>query len=181
VVVTDELVDVVDADDQVVATVPRWQMRAQRLRHRAVFVAVCSTIGELLIHQRSAAKDIWPGRWDLGAGGVVGAGEDYLQAALRELAEEVGVVVAADQLVEIHRGAYVDDEVDLLARCYRVVHDGPFHFADGEVVQALWVDRDELTARLASDSFVPDSVALFATVDVFAQGEGRAADSRLDT
>lgn len=183
---TDELVDVVDADDRVVATVSRQRMRAERLRHRAVFVTVSSTAGQLLIHQRSAAKDIWPSCWDLGAGGVVGAGEDYRQAAVRELAEEMGVVVAADRLVEIRRGAYVDDDVDLLARCYRVVHDGPFRFADGEVVQALWVDRDELTARLARDSFVPDSVALLAMTDLFAQRDfapapGRAAGKRTDT
>lgn len=182
---SDEFVDVVDADDRVVATVPRWQMRAERLRHRAVFVAICSPRGELLIHQRSAAKDIWPSRWDLCAGGVVGAGEDYPQAAVRELAEEVGVEVAADHLVEIHRGAYVDDDVDLLARCYVLAHDGPFRFADGEVVQAVWVGRDELAARLASDSFVPDSVALFESVDLFAAadqpGDDRAADSRRDT
>lgn len=183
---TDEFVDVVDTDDRVVATVPRWQMRSRRLRHRAVFVAVCSSTGELLIHQRSAAKDIWPSRWDLCAGGVVGAGEDYPQAAVRELAEEVGVVAGVDELHEVHRGAYTDDDVDLLARCYVLCHDGPFHFADGEVVQALWVGRDEFTARLTGDSFVPDSLALFAEVDLFVQRGGspapdRAPDSRLDT
>ncbi|MEN9507404.1 MAG: hypothetical protein RI958_3330, partial [Actinomycetota bacterium] len=35
-----ELVDVVDDDDRVVGTVTRAEMRAGRLMHRAVFIAV---------------------------------------------------------------------------------------------------------------------------------------------
>ncbi len=47
-----------------------------------------------------------------------------------------------------------------MARCYRVVHDGPVRFADGEIVEARWVDRAGLDALLAAAPFVPDSLAL---------------------
>ena len=47
-------------------------------------------------------------------------------------------------------GTYEDDDVQLLGRCYRVVHDGPFRFADGEVVEARWVDAAELADMLES-------------------------------
>ena len=36
------------------------------------------------------------------------------------------------------------------ARCYRVVHDGPFRFADGEVVEARWVDAADVADMLES-------------------------------
>jgi isopentenyldiphosphate isomerase len=155
----DELVDVVDADDEVVSTVPRRTMRAQRLRHRVVFIAVVATDGRLLVHRRSADKDLWPGRWDIAVGGVVASGESYDDAARRELAEELGVDDVAP--TPVATGRFADDDVDLVGHCFRVVHDGPFRFADGEVVEARWVDPAGLADLLATVPFVPDSLALF--------------------
>ncbi len=152
----DELVDVVDGDDVVVATVTRHEMRANRLRHRAVFIAVVHPDGRLLAHRRSGIKDLWPGWWDIAVGGVVAAGETYRSAAQRELAEEVGVTDV--DLVEIGRGSFADSDVDLLGRCYRVTHPGPFEFADGEVVEARWLTPRALDSLRSTESFVPDSL-----------------------
>lgn len=155
---TEELVDIVDDDDNVIATVTRSEMRARRLQHRSVGIAVISTDGRLLIHRRSDAKDIWPGLWDIAAGGVVASGETYEDAAQRELAEELGLVdVEIECLGQSH---YVDDELAALCRGYRVVHDGPFTFADGEVAEARWVTFDELDSMRGTHRFLPDSVAL---------------------
>ena len=152
------LVDVVDEDDRVVRTVTRAEMRAQRLRHRATFVLVMSTRGEVLVHRRAEDKDLWPGRWDLAVGGVVEHGESWDEAAARELAEEVGV--SGVLLEPVGTGTYEDDDVRVVGRVYRAVSDGPFTFADGEVVFAELLTPDALRARLATASFVPDSVAI---------------------
>ena len=155
---TDELVDIVDDDDHVVATVTRAEMRARRLQHRSVGIAVVSSDGRLLIHRRSESKDIWPGWWDIAAGGVVASGETYAEAARRELAEELGLI---DVDVEfLGQARYVDDELAALCRGYRVVHDGPFTFADGEVAEARWVTFDELDTMRATHRFLPDSTTL---------------------
>lgn len=154
-----ELVDIVDEDDQVVATVTRARMRAERLRHRTVAIVVTDGDGRVLVHRRSDDKDVWPGRWDVAAGGVVGTGERSDEAARRELAEELGVDIDLDEIVSVGRGSYEDDDVAEIAHVYRVVHPGPFRFADGEVVEARWVSRAEL-AELRASAFVPDSVAL---------------------
>ena len=155
---TDELVDIVDDDDRVIATVTRAEMRSKRLQHRSVGIAVMSSDGRLLIHRRSADKDLWPGWWDIAAGGVVTAGETYEVAARRELAEELGITdVELDCLGQSH---YVDDQLAALCRGYRVVHDGPFKFADGEIVEARWVTVAELEVMRATNRFLPDSIAL---------------------
>ena len=152
------MVDIVDENDVVVRVVPRREMRRERLRHRAVFIAVQSTDGRLLVHQRSFDKDVSPGAWDIAVGGVVGSGESYDDAAVREMAEEIGIDGVA--LTPIGGGAYVDESFELIGRCYHVVHDGPFTFADGEVLQAKWVDRAGLDTLLATEDVISDSVAL---------------------
>lgn len=157
-----ELVDIVDDDDCVVGTVTRAEMRARRLRHRAVAVVVVDAVGRVLVHRRSDDKDVWPGRWDLAAGGVVAAGESYVEAAHRELAEELGFEVEADAMTFVTAGRYVDDDVDEVAQVFRVEHPGPFHFADGEITEARFVAAAELAALVAAESFVPDSLALIA-------------------
>lgn len=154
---TEELVDIVDDDDVVIATVARSEMRSRRLQHRSVGIAVMSSDGRLLIHRRSVAKDIWPGWWDIAAGGVVAAGETYEQAARRELDEELGV----DGEVELlGQSRYLDDDVAEMCRCYRVVHDGPFAFNDGEVSEVRWVTFAELTTMRTTHRFLPDSIAM---------------------
>lgn len=96
--------------------------------------------------------------WDLAAGGVVAAGETYEDAARRELAEELGIVV--DDWEELGEGRFADESVTMIGRGFIVVHDGPFAFTDGEIAEVRWVDRDGLAALLANESFVPDNVAL---------------------
>jgi isopentenyldiphosphate isomerase len=153
----DEMVDIVDDHDQVIRTVSRREMRAGRLMHRAVFIAVVHPDGRLLVHRRSESKDLWPGWWDIAVGGVVAAGESYEDAARREVAEEIGVPTEPEP---IGGGRFVDDDVALVGRCFRVTHAGPFTFADGEVVEAHWVTREELESLHAVQRFLPDSWAL---------------------
>jgi 8-oxo-dGTP pyrophosphatase MutT (NUDIX family) len=154
---TEELVDIVDDDDIVIDTVTRSEMRSRRLQHRSVGIAVVSSDGRLLIHRRSLAKDIWPGWWDIAAGGVVVAGETYEQAARRELEEELGV---DGEMKLLGQSRYVDDDVAEMCRGYRVVHDGPFAFNDGEVSEVRWVTFAELEAMRTTHRFLPDSITL---------------------
>ena len=156
----DERVEVVDVDGTVVDVVSRREMRAQRLRHRTVFVVVQSTDGRVLVHQRSPDKDIWPSWWDMAVGGVVGLGEDWDAAARREVEEEIGVIADPEPIDGGELALYEDDMVSLVGRRYRVVHDGPFTFADGEVVQARFVTRDELTRLVDEVPFLPDSLQI---------------------
>jgi isopentenyldiphosphate isomerase len=153
----EELVDVLDAAGAVVGTATRAEMRARNLRHRSVGIVVLDGHGRLLVHRRSDDKDVWPGRWDLACGGVVGAGEAWDDAARRELAEELGIDAVP---VLLGGGVWADADTDAVVRVYAVVHDGPYRFADGEVVEARWVDRAGLDALRATASFCPDSVAI---------------------
>lgn len=155
---SEEQIEEVAPDGSVVRVVTRAQMRAARLRHRCVYIAVVDDRGRLLIHQRSWEKDLWPGRWDICAGGVVAAGEPWDVAARRELAEEVGLTV---DITEIGRGAYDDADAHSVGVVYRAQctaeEAAAVRFADGEVIAAEWVDRTDLIAAMGQRTFVPDS------------------------
>lgn len=153
----DELVEEVDVDGSVLRVVTRAEMRAGRLRHRTTFIAVVSGAGRLLVHRRSPGKDVWPSRWDIAAGGVAGVDEAWEDGARRELAEELGIVAPVEQ---VGAGRYDDEDVKTVAAVYLARHDGEVHFSDGEVVEARWVDGDELDHMRATLPFCPDSIAL---------------------
>ncbi|HTH04226.1 MAG TPA: NUDIX domain-containing protein, partial [Ilumatobacteraceae bacterium] len=154
----DEPVEHVDADDQVIEVVSRGRMRRENLRHRSVAVVVTNSRGELLVHRRADDKDVFAGWWDLAAGGVVGVGESYADAATRELAEELGVTVADPTFVT--SGHHDDEHAREICHVFRVVHDGPFRFDDGEVTEARFVTPSELAALIASERFLPGSMRM---------------------
>ncbi len=61
---------------------------------------------ELLLQKRSATKDAFPGCYDISAAGHVSAGQDYMEAALRELEEELGIKATEEELrfIGYHEG-----------------------------------------------------------------------------
>jgi isopentenyldiphosphate isomerase len=154
----DEPVEHVDADGNVIEIVLRGRMRRENLRHRSVAVIVISSRGELLVHRRADDKDVFPGWWDLAAGGVVGVGETYPDAAVRELAEELGIGVA--DLTFVTSGHHDDAHAKEICHVFRVVHDGPFRFDDGEVAEARFVTPEALAQLLACERFLPGSVRM---------------------
>lgn len=137
--------------------VSRAKMRAGNLRHRAVYVLVVDPAGRLLAHRRASWKDVWPDRWDVAFGGVAGVGESFLDCAVRELAEEAGV---SAPLRRLGWGRYEDAEVRVMGDVFLARSQGPFTFADGEVVETAWVAAGELNGWLAGRALTPDSVAI---------------------
>lgn len=55
---------------------------------------------DILLQKRSACKDSHPGCYDISSAGHIGAGDDALNSALRELEEELGIKAEPHQLIE---------------------------------------------------------------------------------
>src|SRR5918998_4575171 len=156
----DELVEVVDEDGNVERLVTRAEMRAGNLRHRTVAVVVLTGAGEFVAHRRADWKDVWPGRWDVCFGGVTAVGEDWVDAARRELAEEAGGDLRPSAPRAIGGGNYADADLATHARVFVTTHDGPFHPADGEVAELVVVPLTSLDGWLAGRELCADSTAV---------------------
>ncbi|HQR26961.1 MAG TPA: NUDIX domain-containing protein [Nocardioides sp.] len=139
---------------------PRSRMRAENLRHAATAVVVRDPAGRVYVHRRSATKDLYPGRRDFAAGGVVAAGEDPADAARRELAEELGVSGVA--LVDLGAGDYADGHTRVHAFCFTVTWDGLIRWQPEEVVHGEWMEPAALlvAVREEPEDFMPDTLAL---------------------
>lgn len=154
-----ELVEVVSGDGAVERVVTRAQMRAEGLRHRCTYIAVLDDTGRLVVHRRAWWKDIYPGYWEVAFGGVVGVGESWDEAAARELAEEAGVHAPLELL---HHSRYDEGTVHVLGAAYLARHDGPFRFADGEVIDHARVPLEQVRQWAAQRDVCPDSLAFVA-------------------
>jgi len=122
--------DVVDEEDRVIGQASRHEVHTQRLRHRAVHLFVFNKKGELFLHKRSRWKDAHPGRWDSSAAGHLSAGQDYDEAAARELEEELGVSAPLKLMAKIPACAATGEE---FVHLYKTEHSGPFTWPRAEI------------------------------------------------
>ena len=157
---TDELVALYDqASSRPAGSALRSRVRRENLPHAATAVLVRRSTGQVLVHRRSATKDLWPGRLDCAFGGVLLAGESPEAAARRELAEEAGIDDPALPLEPLLVAWYRDGDTWYLAHVFAAVWDGPVRFTDGEVEAAWWEGADAVRAALADPAtpYVPDT------------------------
>jgi 8-oxo-dGTP pyrophosphatase MutT (NUDIX family) len=127
------------------------------VRHRACYVAVLTSGGELVVHRRADWKDVYPGYWDVCFGGVLGAGEAWDEAAHRELREEAGIDVPLELLGIV---SWEAPDARLNGRVYLARSDGPFTCPDGEVVEVATVALPVLDEWVRAHDVCPDSVDL---------------------
>ena len=135
-------------------------MRADNLIHGATGVVVRNSSGQIYVHRRTDTKDVYPGRYDFAAGGVLAVGEDPDEAALRELHEELGV--RGVELTSLGRGFFADQHTRYWGFLYVCEWDGQITWQPEEVAWGGWWSREQLIEALddPSRSFMPDTVAL---------------------
>ncbi|MFH1788586.1 MAG: NUDIX domain-containing protein [Candidatus Altiarchaeota archaeon] len=86
----EEVFSVVDEKDNVIGAQRRSILHSgDKLIHRAVHILVVNDAGKIAVQKRSRKKDLYAGTLASSASGHVEEGETYIEAAERELSEEL--------------------------------------------------------------------------------------------
>lgn len=95
----EELIDELDENgNKTGKIVTRTQIHKQGLWHRIIVVSIIDKNGHLLMQQRSHNKDSNPSKWDVSVAGHVSSGQTSIETALREVSEELGIVINEEEL-----------------------------------------------------------------------------------
>ncbi|MEU5666040.1 NUDIX hydrolase [Streptomyces longwoodensis] len=155
----EEILDIVDEQDRVVGQAPRGRAYAEGLRHRCVFVRARDADGRVFVHRRTPTKLVFPSLYDMFVGGVVGAGESYDDAALREAEEELGVS-GLPRPEFLFKFLYDDGAGHTWwSAVYEVRCTLPVRPQVEEVAWHDFLPEEEVERRLASWEWVPDGLA----------------------
>ncbi|MDB5204431.1 MAG: nudix hydrolase 3 [Candidatus Taylorbacteria bacterium] len=149
-----EYIDVLDENGNNTGEVrSRDEVHEKGLWHRSVHVWFVNENNEVLLQLRSKSKEINPGSWDISAAGHAVAGDESIEAAEREIFEEIGVVISGNQLVflgqikktSIHKdGLYINNQFDDIYLVKTNLKLSDFKFNDGEVEKVEYIPLETL-------------------------------------
>jgi 8-oxo-dGTP pyrophosphatase MutT (NUDIX family) len=146
----------VDEQDRLLGGLPRAELRERGLIARGTFILLFNSRGELCVHRRTLSKAVYPGYWDVAAGGMVGEGESYAESAARELAEELGI--AGVPLREHGRFFFDEPGNRLWGAVFSAVSDAPLVLQREEVLEAQFIAPSQALSDALEKPFCPDSL-----------------------
>ena len=147
----------VDEQDNLLGALVRSDLRERGLIGRGTYIMLFNSAGELCVHRRTLSKAIYPGYWDVAAGGMVQADESYAESAARELEEELGV--SGVELTAHDHFFFEDTGNRLWCSAFSAVWDGPLVLQPEEVLEARFLPIDEVLREIDEKPYCPDSLA----------------------
>ena len=150
----EEQIDILDSDGKPLGySRGRSEVHAKGLWHRTVHIWAFDKNGRVLFQLRSKHKENNPNLLDTSCAGHIGAGDDSLNAGLRELREEMGIEKNADELQYLfesfHKsvlngGDYLDNEYyDVFKTNLNEMEIASLVPQPGEVDDFVWLSVEE--------------------------------------
>jgi len=98
----EEWIDLLDTEGNYTGQkILKSEAHQKGLFHPTVHIWFYTSNGEVLLQQRAQTKKTFPLYWDVSVAGHVGAGESILSGAIREIKEEIGLLVKEHELIPI--------------------------------------------------------------------------------
>lgn len=151
-----ELLDVLDERGVPTGEVkPRFEVHREGIWHGTVHIWLINDRGELLLQHRGLEQESNPGLWDVSSAGHCVSGDSVLEAAVREVEEELGWSVEEEDLIPLGRlksqwrgNGWVDRE---FCQIYGVEVSQPypeFQLQASELQGVEWIDWKVLEQRV---------------------------------
>lgn len=126
--------------------------------HKVVWVWIINEKGEVLVQKRAMVKKLSPGLYDMPSAGHVDAGEELVDACIRETLEELGVKTEREDYEFL--GEHIADEMWEIGHIYllKLPSDTVFKLEETEVELVKWLTLDEFRDLFYSDKFVKHGI-----------------------
>ena len=169
-----EYLDIVDENGIPTGeTIERTIAHQTGVRHRTTHVWIVRKKEnriQILLQKRSNNKDSFPGCYDISSAGHIPAGDDFVESGLRELEEELGLIVAKEELIEcgnihifteneFHGIPYVDSQISKVFLLWKDVEIEKLHLQTEEIESAMWMDFEECK-RAVEEQNIPTYINL---------------------
>lgn len=154
----EEQIDILNADGTPAGYARgRTEVHAKGLWHRTVHIWAFDSKGRILFQLRSRVKENNPGLFDTSCAGHISAGDSSVNAAVRELREELGVHKSSRDLEYLFEakhesvlngGSYLDNEYyDVYKISLSDDEANSLVPQPGEVDSFTWMTREEFFAK----------------------------------
>lgn len=98
----DELIDILTPEGKPTGkTALKSEAHKNGWFHATVHIWLYTSDKKILLQQRAFTKKVFPGIWDISVAGHIAAGESILDAAKREVFEELGLEISENDLLKI--------------------------------------------------------------------------------
>lgn len=163
-----EYLDIVDENDNVIWINTRKESYLNKTTNRIISVWVFNSKWEILLQKRSKTCSFMPEAWSMSAGWHVSSWENYIEAAKKELYEELGIEAELDFIdkyyadrLEINWNLNKDDKSHFCFHSvYKTIYDWEFNFLredNDEVDEIRFFDLSELREFIYSDTMIMPS------------------------
>ncbi|MBD3361203.1 NUDIX domain-containing protein [Candidatus Woesearchaeota archaeon] len=156
-----ERVPVVNKKDEKIDETTREICHAKKLRHRGIHIFIFNKKGEILLQKRSNSKDEYPSYYEASVSGHVLAHENYDDAVLREMEEELGITVSINELQKIKKFEMFFGNEHLFVQLYVLFTKKKPKIHDGEVESFQWISKPNLVKLIKQGKlkFTPEFLA----------------------
>jgi len=141
-----EKIDIVNDNDEIIGQKPRFLVRLRKYRHRGSSIIITKDLkGNKILLQKRSKSITFPGKLCI-PGGSVQVGDSYLNAAKRELQEEMFANVKLPKEIKLHKLFKIKKETDKdpeFNTVYSTRYNGSFVVDPDEVEEYLFKDIDE--------------------------------------
>lgn len=146
-------------------TIDRESAHREGILHRTAHVWIArqnAGIWQVLLQKRSMNKDSFPGLYDTSSAGHIPAGEEPLDSAIRELAEELGIHAVPSDLAfagtfriqfekTFHGHLFRDNEFANVYVYTQPVQTEQLTLQESEVSEVRWFDLDAVAEEIRTD------------------------------
>ena len=162
----DEYIDILNKKGESTGeTCLKSEAHKKGIYHASAHIWIFDNDKNVLIQKRAANKDTFPNLWDISVAGHISAGEAPLTSALREVEEEIGMIISKEQLHFIgtskksvqHHANLIDNELHYIYVCEIAFNINSLKIQKEEVSALQSIHLNDLIEKVKTKDFVPRS------------------------